>query len=191
MSAAADGWTEANLYFLTQWVRKCEQIWPIRLMILNVCNNLEKTVTRGCTYTPAVLQFNWCKDCTADMLQFNQGGDVMFEELIAIAKDRLAELNETIDGMPAPEVTVLLTDRNKIYVAANDFDGAICEELKRVGDTKIVRMVSMWKAKYCVDLPSMAFRKALIALDADNTNTEIILLGMDGYHVRKLATTMP
>ncbi len=115
----------------------------------------------------------------------------MFEELMAIAKDRLTGLHEKANGMPAPEVTVLLSDSNKIYVAENDFDGTICKELKRDGDTKILKIVSMWKEKYCVDLPSMAFRKALVALDADNNNAEIVLLGTDGYHLRKLATTMP
>ena len=53
----------------------------------------------------------------------------MFEQLLRIAKENLMTLNETVDGLPAPQVTVLLTANNTIYVAVNDVDGIICEKL--------------------------------------------------------------
>ena len=79
------------------------------------------------------------------MLSYTQGGDGVFEEMIRIAKDKLATIDEFVEGLPAPQVTVLLSDNNNIYVAVNDADGTICEELKRDKNTKIIQMLTVWK----------------------------------------------
>ncbi len=114
----------------------------------------------------------------------------MFEEMIRIARNELVSINEKADGLPAPQVTVLLTGNNNIYVATNDIDGSIRETLQHSKDTKIVKMVTMWK-EGGVDLPSIGFRNALIELDVCNNDTDIILQGKDGVSIKKLAVTLP
>lgn len=114
----------------------------------------------------------------------------MFQELIFIARSKLNEISETVGGLPSPQVSVLLTDSDNIYIAVNDLGGAICEELKQNKTTKILRMVTMWKDGG-VDLPSVTFRNALVKMDEYNKNTEVVLQGKDGYLIKKLSVTMP
>ena len=96
----------------------------------------------------------------------------MFEEMFNIARNKLENINEVVEGLPAPQVTVLLSDNNNIYVAVNDGDGTICEELKRDKNTKIIQMLTMWKDGG-IDLSSINFRKALIKMD-EETTTQIL-----------------
>jgi hypothetical protein len=114
----------------------------------------------------------------------------MFQELISIARSKLNEISETVGGLLSPQVSVLLTDSDNIYIAVNDLDGVICEELKQNKTTKILRMVTMWKDGG-VDLPSVTFRNALVKMDEYNKNTEVVLQGKDGYLIKKLSVTMP
>lgn len=114
----------------------------------------------------------------------------MFEEMFNIARNKLENINEVVEGLPAPQVTVLLSDNNTIYVAVNDGDGTICEELKRDKNTKIIQMLTMWKDGG-IDLSSINFRKALIKMDEENNNTDIILQGKESYLIKKLAVTIP
>lgn len=114
----------------------------------------------------------------------------MFEEMFNIARNKLENINEVVEGLPAPQVTVLLSDNNTIYVAVNDGDGTICEELKRDKNTKIIQMLTMWKDGG-IDLSSINFRKALIKMDEENNNTDIILQGKGSCLIKKLAVTIP
>ena len=114
----------------------------------------------------------------------------MFEEMFNIARNKLENINEVVEGLPAPQVTVLLSDNNTIYVAVNDGDGTICKKLKNADDTKIIRMLTMWKDGG-IDLSSINFRKALIKMDEENNNTDIILQGKGSYLIKKLAVTIP
>lgn len=116
----------------------------------------------------------------------------MIAQLIQIAKERLATVDEAVDveGLPAPQVTVLLTSNDAVYVAVNDVDGAICETLKHESDTKVVRMLTMWKDGG-VDLSSYRFRLALVEMNACNADTAIILQGENGLHTKALGATMP
>ena len=114
----------------------------------------------------------------------------MFEEMLNIARNKLESINEIVDGLPAPQVTVLLSDNNTLSVAVNDVEGAICEELKRDKNTKIIQMLTMWKDGG-IDLSSYNFRKALVDMDEENNNTDILLQGKEGHMIKKLAVTMP
>ena len=114
----------------------------------------------------------------------------MFEEMFNIARNKLENINEVVEGLPAPQVTVLYTNKNNIYVAVNDGDGTICKKLKNADDTKIIRMLTMWKDGG-IDLSSINFRKALIKMDEENNNTDIILQGKGSYLIKKLAVTIP
>ena len=115
----------------------------------------------------------------------------MLDKLIQISKEKLTMVDETVDvdGLPAPQVTVLLTANDAVYVAANDVDGAICETLKHESDTKVVRMLTMWKDGG-VDLSSHRFRVALVNMDERNTDTAIILQGKNGLHTKALGVTV-
>lgn len=113
----------------------------------------------------------------------------MFRKMIGIARNKLDIINECVCGLSLPQVTVLLTDNDNFYVAVNDLDGAICEELKRDGNTKIVKLLTMWKDGG-IDLSSISFRKVLVEMDEYNQNTEIILQGKDGYIIKKLSATI-
>lgn len=120
-----------------------------------------------------------------------RNGKNKFDELINMARVEIFGLDETAEGLPAPQVTVLLTDNNRFYLAANDADGTICEKLKQENDTKVVKLLTMWKDG-CVDVPSFAFRHALIQMDERNNKAEIILQKMGGgYSVKKLSVTFP
>ncbi len=114
----------------------------------------------------------------------------MFEEMFIIARNKLTTINEIFDGIPAPQVTVLFTENKHFYVAVNDVDGLICDELKSRKDTKVVRILTMWKNGQ-LDLSSLKFRKALIELDQYNYNTDIILQEKDGFNIKKLCVPMP
>ena len=113
----------------------------------------------------------------------------MIEEMLETAINKLSTVNEIVDGLPAPQVTVLLANNNNIYVAVNDVDGTICKELNNDKNTKIIKMLTMWKDGG-IDLSSIRFRKALISLDEDNCNADVILRGKDGYLIKKLAATI-
>ncbi len=113
----------------------------------------------------------------------------MFEDMLKIANTSLAKLDQKAIGLPQPQVTVLATD-NDFYVAVNDTDGLICNELKLKDDTKVVLMLTMWKSGQ-IDLSSLNFRKALVELDQNNNNTDIILQGKNTLNIKKLSVTIP
>lgn len=115
----------------------------------------------------------------------------MFDQLIQIAKEKLATVDGTVDveGLPAPQVTVLLTANDAVYVAVNDVDGSVCETLKQKQDTKILRMLTMWKDGG-VDLSSYRFRVALVEMNEDNADTAVILRGENGLHTKRLGATL-
>ena len=115
----------------------------------------------------------------------------MIAQLIQIAKEKLATVDDTVDveGLPAPQVTVLLTANDAVYVAVNDVDGRICETLKHENDTKVVRMLTMWKDGG-VDLSSYRFRVALVEMNACNAYAAIVLQGENGLHTKALGVTI-
>ena len=113
----------------------------------------------------------------------------MFDKMISIAKSKLLNINEKVNGLPSPQVTVLLTDKNNIYVAVNDIDGSICEEMTCENDTKIVKMLTMWK-NGCIDISPINFRKALVPMDEHNNNADVLLQGKTDYLIKKLSETI-
>ena len=113
----------------------------------------------------------------------------MFNQLLQIAEEHLKLLNETVEVLPAPQVTVLLTANSTIYVAVNDVDGIICEKLVKAQDTKVCRMLTMWNDN-SVDLSSHRFRLALVEMDECNMDTAIVLQGENGLHTKALGTTI-
>ena len=113
----------------------------------------------------------------------------MFNELFNIAKNKLASIDEIPNGLPDAQVTVILTENGNLYTSVNDIEGLICKELQINKDTKIIRMLTMWKSGD-IDLASIKFRKALVELDEENVNTDVILQGKDDCLVKKMVATL-
>jgi hypothetical protein len=86
-------------------------------------------------------------------------------------------------------VTVLVTEKENIYVAINDVKGEICKQIQEKNDTKIVKILTVWKNGE-IDLPSLAFRKALLLMNSDNGKAKIYLQGVDGYITKTLLATI-
>ena len=112
----------------------------------------------------------------------------MYNELLRLAKDKLASIEEEVTGLPAPQVTVLVT-QGCTYYAVNDPDGHICGALKQDGNTNVLRMISVLKPG-TVDIAPYKFRKAIMALDERNANTDVILQGFCELNGKKLSVTL-
>jgi hypothetical protein len=107
----------------------------------------------------------------------------MFEKLYQIATEQLAKTDVAV-GLPCPQVTVLVTEKENIYVAINDVKGEICKQLQEKNDTKIVKILTVWKNGE-IDLPSLAFRQALLLMDSDNGKARIYLQVETSYIMEK------
>lgn len=63
-------------------------------------------------------------------------------------------------------------------------------EKKKSEEAKIERLICMWHDG-SIDLPSFAFREALVAIDSKNLSTQMLLNGLNGYVVKTVKATMP
>ena len=63
-------------------------------------------------------------------------------------------------------------------------------EKKKNRDAKIERLICMWHDG-SIDLPSFAFREALVAAESSNLSAKILLGGLNGYVVKTVKETMP
>ena len=112
-----------------------------------------------------------------------------FEDLIVLARQALAPVEEVPAQLPEPLVYVVLSAGGNVYTAINDrFDDAI-RALQADRDTAVLKILTMWKSG-AIDLPSYAFRSALLELNAANSNTELLVQGAAGRFVKKLGNTM-
>lgn len=113
----------------------------------------------------------------------------MYDELLLLAKEKIASVDETVAGFPAPHVTVLVTERCTYY-AFNDLNGKICDTLAEKCDTQILRLITVFQSG-AVDIAPYKLRQALVELDVRNSNADVILQGLDGLKSRKLIDTLP
>ena len=112
----------------------------------------------------------------------------MFDDLLNYAKDVLSKTNHVHKGFPEPQVIVFTTTKCSTYISADNTIDDICSELISKQDTKISNLVAMWKNGQ-VDLPSLAFRKAILEMNSENKDTNILLQGKEGLIVKKLFET--
>ena len=63
-------------------------------------------------------------------------------------------------------------------------------EKKKSGDAKIERLICMWHDG-SIDLPSFAFREALVTAEGSNFSAKMLLSGLNGYVVKTVKATMP
>ena len=86
-------------------------------------------------------------------------------------------------------VYVLETASGNIHtVVNNDFQKTL-DAMAKANDAVVTKMVAMWQ-EGSVDVPSYAFRKALLALDAANEQTEVILRTERGYTTKAIRIMM-
>lgn len=63
-------------------------------------------------------------------------------------------------------------------------------EKKKNGEAKMERLICM-RHTGGIDLPSFAFREALVAIDSQNLSTQMLLNGLRGFVVKTVKATMP
>ena len=118
--------------------------------------------------------------------------DTEWEMLVNRAKKEAEKLS---DG----NVVVMFTTKGTVIsVAFSSISSSIQAEntlkflidKKKDGESQIKRMVCMWP-KGGIDLPSYAFREALVDIDSKNLSAQILLNGLGGYVVKTVKATMP
>ncbi len=105
------------------------------------------------------------------------------------------EAHKLSDG----NVVVMLTAKGSVACvpfqdlnSAIDAEGAVKAllEIKKNEDSKIERLICMWH-EGSIDLPSFAFREALLSVDRTNFSAQMLLNGSNGYIVKTVEATMP
>ena len=94
------------------------------------------------------------------------------EQLAAIATSALVSIDHAPDSLPAPLAYVILTKTGAIHTVINDDFENIIQTLRDTQDTAVQAVLAMWKDG-ALDLPSYAFRTALLELDHSNAQTEL------------------
>ena len=95
------------------------------------------------------------------------------EQLAAIAASALTSVDHAPDWLPAPLAYVLLTKNGAVHTVINDDFGNTIQTLRDGSDTAVQTVLTMWKDG-ALDLPSYAFRTALLELDPSNAQTELL-----------------
>lgn len=111
----------------------------------------------------------------------------------------LNRASKEADKLSAGNVVVLLTAKGTVdSISFQNIDSAIeaenamklLIEKKKCGEAKIERLICMWHDG-SMDLPSYAFREALVAIDGKNLAAQMLLNGLNGYVVKTVEMTMP
>ena len=98
------------------------------------------------------------------------------EQLIAIAASALSTVDRAPDRLPAPLAYVLVTKRGAVHTVINDEFSDTVQTLREQQNTEIEAILTMWKDGI-PDLPSYAFRTALLELNPANAETELLGTG--------------
>ncbi len=113
-----------------------------------------------------------------------------FEKLLIANKATFAN-NADKPGMQS--VSLLLTNGkiHSFYADAGDgvdrISSAIAQALP--ADATVEALVCQWAGSEHADLPHIGVRQTLLALNAANENTQILLWGQQGFNVRLLKDT--
>lgn len=98
------------------------------------------------------------------------------EQLVLLAKQALAPVDHAPERLPAPLAYVLVTKSGAVYTVINDEFSDTVQALRDKQDTEVEAVLTMWKGGI-PDLPSYAFRTALLELDPRNAETELLGAG--------------
>lgn len=103
------------------------------------------------------------------------------------------------DDLSNGNVVVILTNKGTVdSISFRNMDSVIeaeqtikfLIEKKKNGEAKIERLICMWHDG-SIDLPSYAFREALVTIDRNHFSTQMLLCGLNGYVVKTVKATMP
>ena len=94
------------------------------------------------------------------------------EQLAALAESALSAVEHSPDRLPIPLAYVLVTKRGAVYTVINDEFSDTIQTLLETQDTAIQAVFAMWKDG-TPDLPSYAFRTALLELNPANAEAEL------------------
>lgn len=93
---------------------------------------------------------------------------------------------DTASAWGQPLVYVMLSSKENLYTAINDDFAGLMRELAERGDTVMKKALAVWKDGG-VEIPSYAFRKALLDLNPENAKTELQFVS----RTRTIAASMP
>lgn len=129
---------------------------------------------------------SWVNENGSDTL------DAKWEMLLSRAKKDADELSNG-------NTVVMLTAKGTVYSvslqnghSAIEAEGVIklFIEKKKNSDAKIERLICMWHDG-SIDLPSFAFREALVSAEVSNLSAKMLLSGLNGYVVKTIKASMP
>lgn len=129
---------------------------------------------------------SWVNENGSDTL------DAKWEMLLNRAKK---DSNELSNG----NTVVMLSAKGTIYSVSFQNGHSAIEaegvmklfiEKKKNSDAKIERLICMWHDG-SIDLPSFAFREALVVAEGSNLSAKMLLSGLNGYVVKTVKASMP
>lgn len=124
-----------------------------------------------------------------------KGCDALDTKWEMLLNEASKEADKLFDG----NVVVMLTAKGSVIcVPFQDLSSSVNTEsaikalleIKKNEDAKIDRLICMWHDG-SIDLPSYAFREALLSVNRTNFSTKILLNGLTGYIVKTVMVTMP
>ena len=124
-----------------------------------------------------------------------KGCDALDTKWEMLLNEASKEADKLFDG----NVVVMLTAKGSVIcVPFQDLSSSVNTEsvikalleIKKNEDSKIDRLICMWHDS-SIDLPSYAFREALLSVNRTNFSTKILLNGLTGYIVKTVMVTMP
>lgn len=125
---------------------------------------------------------------TGYVIRLDTVSELTLSYLMTLAEKALAELPQTKDQ----NVTVVITSRDNIYTGSTFSDegsAALIRKLAEQDDTHVTHLVTVFPGP-AVDLPSYAFRQALLELNEKNAHALMVLQGHECLRARTIASTM-
>lgn len=125
---------------------------------------------------------------TGYVIRLDTVSELTLSYLMTLAEKALAELPQTKDQ----SVTVVITSRDNIYTGSTFSDegsAALIRKLAEQDDTHVTHLVTVFPGP-AVDLPSYAFRQALLELNEKNAHALMVLQGHECLRARTIASTM-
>ena len=125
---------------------------------------------------------------TGYVIRLDTVSELTLSYLMTLAEKALAELPQTKDQ----NVTVVITSRDNIYTGSTFSDegsAALIRKLAEQDDAHVTHLVTVFPGP-AVDLPSYAFRQALLELNEKNAHALMVLQGHECLRARTIASTM-
>lgn len=134
---------------------------------------------------------------TSSRAWVNQNGEAALAPAWELLMERGAAFKKTLQE--DEDALLLQTRTGEIFTVACRIRDAIEPDfaiktliaMKRQCGVRVGRIVCLVGKNGCPDLPSYAFREALVELEPSNLDAEMLLCGLNGFIVKPLRVTMP